>query len=377
MLVHLSKESLLAAMQHVLKAIPSNCPIPILSGIHIQAFEHAIMFTSSNTSMMVQYSIPQITRALHVIRAGSIVVPARYFYEIIRKLDEEAIVLEIIEGPALAIASGLSRFRLCGIDAAEFPLYWHKENHHCPAVKIRINNALLKSSIKQVAAAASTSEARPVLTGVSFEHRNDSLNLVATDGVRLAMRIIRNETKGSLDAKVIIPWKNLYEIARMLEDNDQTTEIEVDTTRITFKTNHLLIQSVLIDGTFPSIHHVIPKSYHSELIVETSRLLHAVERASILAKGSIIKLVATATTLQLSSQTTEVGETYDEIALTSMHGENFMISLNSKYFIDMLRCLDDPYAKLQFASKDSPIVLLPAGDPSSALFLITPVRTAS
>ncbi|MBD0379916.1 DNA polymerase III subunit beta [Paenibacillus sedimenti] len=373
MLVNVTKDSLVNALQHVLKAISVNSPMPILAGINIQANANGLIFTASNTSMTIQYRIPQDNSSMTVQRTGGIVVPARYFNEIIRKLNAGLVTFEMNENLILTITSENSQIRLCGMDSADFPSI-HFSDHHS-SNKIQINNALLKSAIKQVAIAASTSETRPVLTGVSFEFNGASLNLVATDGIRLASRTLHIGKSANTSTNVIIPGRNLFEVHKMLSDEDDITEIEVGTNQIRFITNELQVQSALIEGVYPSIQNVIPQSYLSEVTVETSSLLHAVERVAILAGESIIRLVATTHKLDLLSRTAEIGDVQDEVPLTEMIGEDFIISLNGKFFIDILRCMDNEYVRLRFTGKASPIVILPADARLSTLFLITPVRT--
>lgn len=375
MLVNVTKDSLLDALQHVLKAVSANSPIPILTGINIQANANDLIFTASNSSMTIQYRIPQDRSSMTVQRTGGIVVPARYFYEIIRKFNTGLITLEIREHLILTISSGQSQIRLCGMDPAEFPSIQTVEGH--PALKIGIDSTLLKSSIRQVATAASTSETRPILTGVCFEYNHESLNLIATDGIRLASRTILIENNTSTGANVIIPGKNLYEASKILDGEDITTELEVGANQIKFTANNIQIQSALIDGVYPSIKNIIPKTYLSEAIVETACLLNAVERATVLATGSIIRIVVTSSKFNLLSKTAEIGDVQDEVPLKEMNGEDFIISLNGKFFIDILRYIDSEYVRLRFTGKLSPIVIQPLNNLSSALFLITPVRTAN
>ncbi|ANE45874.1 hypothetical protein SY83_05645 [Paenibacillus swuensis] len=271
MLVEITKDSLMKAVQHVIKAVAVNSPIPILQGINIQAGADGVSFTASNTSMTIQSMIPQDCASLTVKRTGAIVIPSRYFYDVIRKHDDELIVLEIKEQLILTIISGHAQVRLCGMDSAEFP-FSHNAEGLSPG-KLQVNSALFRSTLKQVTIVASTSETRPILTGVAFQCHSNSLNLIATDGVRLATRTlhIKGNTNDSLN--VTIPAKNLSELSKMLSDTDEMTEIEISKNRVTFMTNGLKVESALIEGTFPSIKNVIPQSYLCEIFVDKARLM--------------------------------------------------------------------------------------------------------
>lgn len=305
-------------------------------------------------------------------RTGGIVVPARYFIEVIRKLNEGLITFEIKQGLILTIISGCSQIRLQGIDPDEFPSI--KKDYHCGA-KFRINNSLLKSTIRQVAIAASSSEARPVMTGVLFDCNNDYLRLSATDGIRLASRTIYTENNRNNNTKILIPAQNLYEISKLLKNDDDTTEIVTFANQVRFTTNELKIESVLMEGVFPSILNIIPKSYISEVLVESNRLLRAVECVAVLAGESKIKITTTASTLALLSQTADVGDIQNEIPLIEMEGDDFTISLNGKFLVDLLRSIESENVRVRFTGNVGPIIIIPEETDSSTLFLISPVRT--
>nr|WP_283945599.1 DNA polymerase III subunit beta [Paenibacillus amylolyticus] len=373
MLVEITKDSLMNAIQCVIKAVAANSSIPILQGIHIQAGADGVTFRASNTSMTIQYLIAQDGVSVTVNRTGAIVIPSRYFHDIIRKFDDNQLILEIKEPMILSIVSGHSQLRLCGMDPAEFPSIDHGEVFS--STKLRMNTALLRTSIKQLAIVASTSETSPILTGVSLECRNDCLNLIATDGVRLAYRSLHLENAANNRMNAIIPAKNLYEISKMLNKADETTEIEVSNNLVKFMTNGLKVESVLIEGMFPSIKNVIPQSYMCEISVDKACLLRAVECVTVMASAQVIRLVANADTLKLLSKTADVGDIQNEIPLLEMCGEEFMISLNGKFFFDILRNMDCASVRLRYTGKTSPIVVLPDDSLMSSLFLITPVMT--
>ncbi len=374
MQISITKDMLMNALQRVLKAVSANCPIPVLTGIHIQAEADGLVLTTSNASMTIQYKIPSFSSGLAIRRSGSLVVPARYFGEIIRRLDAGCIDLEEREHLILTVTAGSSRIRLCGMDAAGFPSVRHEATGSVRTY--RMNSGLLKSSIGQVAPAASTSETRPVLTGVSLKCHDYAIKFAATDGVRFASRALPMDLSADGGIHAVVPAKNLHEIAKMLDEENETTEIEVDANQIRFRTKSLLVQSVLIGGEFPSVH--IPEAFITEMIIEKTVLLRAVERVLVLAGANAVKLAAAGGSLDVRSSTAEIGDVHDEVPLKEMHGEpHFSISLNGRFVADMLRCIESEDVTLRYAGKMSPVVLLPADEASSStLFLITPIRTA-
>lgn len=372
MLIEMTKDSLMNAVQHVIKAVAVNSPIPILQGINIQVDKDEVSFTASNTSMTIRSMISQNGGSVSVRRTGAIVIPPRPFYDVISKLDDEKVLLEIKEQLILTITSGNSQIRLCGMDSIEFPYIENREGFSHS--KLRMNNAVFRSTIKQVALMASRSETRTILTGVSFECYNNSLILIATDGVLLASRTLYIEDKKD-SFKAIIPAKNLYEVSKMISDPDETVEVEVSNNRVKFTTNGLKVESALIEGAYPSIKNIIPQFHLCELLIDRACLLKAVECVTVMASDNIIRLVATADTLKLKSRTAGIGNIENEVPLLEMSGEEFIISLNGKFFIDILRNSDCGSIRIRYSGKASPIVVLSDDSLMSALFLIPPVRT--
>lgn len=377
MLIHVSKDSLSAALQVVIKAVSANSPLPVLSGIMIQAVARGLILTASNISMTIEYKIAKDLDKLSVDNAGEIVVPARYFYEIIRKLDAGSVRLEVVDSLILSIQSANTQFRLCGMDTAAFPRMHNID--HPSTHQIKLNNSLLKKLIKRVIFAISTSETRPILTGVFLQIDHHSLRLVATDGIRLAqvvdsLDISASPAISSLNA--VIPGTTLIDLSKMLsEAEDTTTEIEIGNKQIRFVSNGMMVQSALLEGSYPSVANLIPESHLSEVIVNTGVLLRVVERVSILAGECVTLSVLPSHKLQLNSKSAEVGDVQEEIPLEHIEGEPFRVSFNGKYFRDILRAIDSETLSIKFAGKERPVVLQPVDTTLPSLFLITPMRT--
>ncbi|WP_440962047.1 DNA polymerase III subunit beta [Paenibacillus nitricinens] len=375
LLIHVSKDSFSTALQAVLKAISANSSSRVLTGIHIQAQAEGLTLTASNIRMTIEYKLPVKIDSMIVHKSGEIVVPARYFYEIIRKLDPGLISLEIAETLILNIQSGNTQFRLCGMDTAEFPRIHYMD--HPNIQKIRMKNTLLKRIFKHVVFAVSSLETRPVLTGVSLQIDNHNIRVVATDGIRLAQHVVENvEDYEASPLNVIIPGSTIQDLLKMINDNEgSSTQIEIGQKQIRFISDGLRVQSALLEGTYPFVDHLIPQVYLSEVIVNTERLLLVVERIAILAGESVTLGVLPSGILHLISWTADVGEAKEEIPLEYLEGEYFRAAFNGKYFRDILRVIDSETLIIRFAGKERPLVIQPVDMTSSTLFLITPMRT--
>ncbi|MDH6374033.1 DNA polymerase-3 subunit beta [Paenibacillus sp. PastF-3] len=375
LLIHVSKDSLSTALQAALRAISANSSSRVLTGIYIQAQAEGLTLTASNIRMTIEYKLPVKMDSMIVHKSGEILVPARYFYEIIRKLDPGLISLEIAETLILNIQSGNTQFRLCGMDTAEFPRIHYMD--HPNIQKIRMKNTLLKRIFKHVVFAVSSLETRPVLTGVSLQIDNHNIRVVATDGIRLAQHVVENvEDYEASPLNVIIPGSTIQDLLKMINDNEgSSTQIEIGQKQIRFISDGLRVQSALLEGTYPFVDHLIPQVYLSEVIVNTERLLLVVERIAILAGESVTLGVLPSGILHLISWTADVGEAKEEIPLEYLEGEYFRAAFNGKYFRDILRAIDSETLIIRFAGKERPLVIQPVDMTSSTLFLITPMRT--
>ncbi|MBX4148270.1 DNA polymerase III subunit beta [Paenibacillus sp. FSL W7-1279] len=376
LLVHISRDLLAKAVQHVYKAVSSNSPVSRLSGLYIQAGREGVFFSGSNTSLTVQYKVCITDSKVRILNKGSVVCPGKYLFEIIRKLEDGNVTLEVNEHLVLSISSENTRVCLSGMSPIEYP-FIRPPYYHQSANYINVSCNLFISVINQVAGAASTSEAKPILTGVSLEIQGNQLNLIATDGViRMAALSICIENEGGVYGSVVIPGGNLMEIAKILADDGLTkVTIELNHHEIRFMTQNLLINSVLIEGMYPSTRNLVPASHVSEIVLNIKSLRQMVDRVSVLADYHLVTMHVTENKLELTSSTPEIGDVSDVLLLEDKIGDNFSITINVKYLISTLRCIESDSIRVRFAGRKSPIVLLPALEDRACLFLLSPVMT--
>lgn len=377
MFVIVSQQELLQALQHVTKAVEASSPLPILAGVLMEVFPERLSLTASNTRMRIQVDIPFDSSDGHIVKwkTGSIVVPARYLLEMIRKMPPGEITMETGEQMMMTIRSDATDCRLCGMDAEQFPSMPRPDQFDCI---IRLPNDLLKSTIRQVSFAASVSEARPVLTGVLCRLDGDSLHMLATDGIRLASHSVgihQGDVAGS-PIQVVIPGKTLAELNKMLDnDQEERTEIAISRNQIRFHNRSFQLLSVLLDGTFPSADKLIPRSYTTEITLGSTPLLQAIERVCLLAGDEyLVKLTTLSSgSMRLSSVNSQVGDVRADIPFHSMNGEQVTIYFNGKYMAEIIRALEGTDVCIRLSGSMSPIVIQPAAA-QAPLYLLTLIR---
>ncbi|EQB38639.1 MULTISPECIES: DNA polymerase III subunit beta [Virgibacillus] len=372
----IQRDQLIASVQNVMKAISSRTVIPILTGIKIEARQDGITLTGSDSDISIESYIPAEENGnvnIEQIEEGSIVLQAKYFPDIVRKLPEKTIEIHSDENLKVTIRSGKAEFNLNGQDAGEYPQLPKLQTDDSFELPID----LLKSLIKQTVFAVSTMETRPILTGVNMKLENQTLTFSATDSHRLASRTIPVSEANEF-SNVVVPGKSLNELNKILDDTEEKVEISVTSNQILFRTKHLNFLSRLLDGNYPETSRLIPDQSKTVLYVKTKELLSTIDRASLLAKeerNNVVRLTTQGNQLvEIASNHPEVGNVTEEVSITSMEGEELKISFSSKYMMDALKAIEYDEVKIEFTGAMRPFIIRPANE-DSILQLILPVRT--
>jgi DNA polymerase III subunit beta len=374
------RNQLIESIQDVMKAISAKTAIPILSGIKIEVTDAGVKLTGSDSDITIESFIRKEEDGIVYvdnIEPGSIVVQAKYFPDIIRKLPDQTVSIETDENFTIKIRSGNAEFNLNGQDSDEYPRLpkLHTEN------SFELPADILKNMIKQTVFAVSTSETRPILTGVHMSIKDNLLKFVATDSHRLASKTVPLTTViTELNNKsVVIPGKSLNELIKILDDSQEKIEISVADNQILFQMKNVLFLSRLLDGNFPETSRLIPDQSKTNVITDTKILLESIDRASLLARESrnnVVKLITKGNNvLEISSNSPEVGKVEDEITVSSLDGEELKISFSAKYMMDALKAIDSEQVIIQFTGAMRPFVIRPTDENIDILQLILPVRT--
>jgi len=373
------KRNLNEAIQHVSKAISSRTTIPILSGIKIEVNASGVTLTASDTDISIQTFIPIEENGdtiATIERSGSIVVPAKFFVEIVRKLPADTVHIDVNDRFQIDIQSGSTQIQLAGMDPEEFPLLPRLAENQT----ITVPSEVLRNMIRQVAFSVSTNEATPVLTGVLWMLNDGILKFVATDRHRLASAQRKIDCDPSIHFyNIVISGKNLNELSKILPEQNTYVDIVVSDNQVLFRAQNLLFFTRILDGTFPDTSKIIPQSYKTEAVFSTKQLADAIDRAYLLSreeKTNIVRLTAPGNepTVEISSSSSELGKVTEQMDVQKLSGEPLKISFNSKYMLDALKVMDNESIWIGFTGAMSPMILRPADD-DSVLYLILPYRT--
>lgn len=374
----INRNQFINQINNVQRAISSKTTIPILTGMKLVATQQGLIVTGSNVDISVQNLIAQDNEdnELEIASLGAIVLPARFFNEIIKKLPGEKFTLEIIENNQTLITSGNSEFTLNGLDANNYPHLPEVENND----QLTIATEILHQLVNETVFSASTQENRPILTGLHLKITGNELLAVATDSHRLAQRkvTINNQSQNNYD--IVIPAKSLVELVRSFRDSEQDVKISISENQILFEFAQTLFYSRLLEGNYPATDRLIPQESSTQLEFEAKTLLDSVERASLLAhagRNNVVRLVIEKATKKATiyGNSPEVGTVEEDLQPLSLTGEDLEIAFNPDYLKDALRALGDTRIRLEFTAPLHPFTLKPTSDVENFIQLITPVRT--
>lgn len=371
------RSRLIDSVQDVMKAVSSRTTIPILTGIKIIASEEGLTFTGSDSDISIESFIPKEENGDEIVeikQTGGIVLNAKFFSEIVKKLPMDSVELEVINLQQTIIRSGMAEFNLNGLDPDEYP--------HLPQIAeenvFSLPANLLKSLIRQTVFAVSTSETRPILTGVNWQVEGDKLICTATDSHRLAMRTTSIEIANTDIVNAVIPGKSLIELSKTLDDSSDPVNIVITGNQILFRFKHLLFFSRLLEGNYPDTSRLIPAEHKTQIVLHSKDFLHAIDRASLLTRGernNVVKLASLENRkIEISSTTPEIGTVVEQLHCESIEGEDLKISFSAKYMMDALKALEGTQIVVHFTGAMRPFIIRSVED-DSILQLILPVRT--
>ncbi|PFS10499.1 DNA polymerase III subunit beta [Bacillus cereus] len=363
------------ALSEVSKAISIKNLIPILSGIKITANPSGITLIASNSNIFIEKFIPSSIEGVQIttiVKAGSIVVPAKYFIEIIKKMPSDILIKSMNE-QLITIQSDEITLNLNGFSANEFPNVPFIDEH----AEIQVETEQLIEVFKQTVFAAAKNESRPVLTGVHFVIDHNKLICAATDSHRLALREIPISSHAKLNC--IVPSSTISELLKLMNSNSNLVYIYLSESHIIFKFGTITLYSRLIEGKYPNISGLIPNESQTVINIDRKQILQGVDRSSLLASewanNNVNLEIIDESTIQISSNASQIGKISETQQIDIIHGEKQLnISFDGRYMVDTLKAIKEDRVTLSFGGSMRPI-LIEAGEQSTAVYLISPVRT--
>ncbi|HIQ00909.1 MAG TPA: DNA polymerase III subunit beta [Anaerolineales bacterium] len=357
------QENLAKGLSIVGRAVSPRSTLPILSHVLLATDGGRLRLSATNLEIGINCWI-----GARVEEEGTIAVPARTFIDLVNALPPDRVDMEgVVRTMTLNLRCGRSEANIKGMDAVEFPPIPMPEGEG----GVRLDAEALRTAIAQVAFAAATDEARPILTGVLVQFEEDRVTLAAADGYRLSVRSVPLPEPVGEPFSVIVPARAMVELGRICADQEEPvlTTVTPDHNRILFQLTDVVLVSQLIPGNFPDYRQIIPRDRNTRTVVGTADLLKACRTAQIFARDGahIVQFhVHLGTDLEpgrlvVSATSAETGDDVTQLD-ASVEGEPIEIAFNVKYLIDVLSVLGTPQVALDTTSSSSPGVLRPVGE---------------
>ena len=366
----IKKNILLENLVNTAKAISSKNLIPILTGIKFELNEEGLYLSASDSDISIRTFIPK-EDITEIVSTGSVVISGKYIVEIIKKLPDKDIIIEVVDGYNTIIQTDGSEFNLNGIDPNEFPNLDLEETKN----PIVLNPIIFKNIINQTFFATSLSETRPLLTGINFKLSGNMLEVIATDSYRLARKEIDLKEDYENEFNLVIPGKNLVELSRILEDDKENIYLHIFNNKVLFKYKNLVFLSRLISGTYPVSSNIIPSEFKIDIECKYSELHDMIDRASLLTSDkdkNTIKLELRDRELIISSNSPEIGKVEEKVSIDNP--DEISISFSSKYMLEAIKSFNTEKVHLLMNNDNSPIIVK-SDDETSLVQLVLPIKT--
>jgi DNA polymerase-3 subunit beta len=375
MKVTVLQENLARGLGIVSKAVSPRSTLPVLANILIASDEGRLRLSATNLEMGITCWI-----SARIDEEGSTTVPARTFSDLVGTLPSDQVLLKL--DPAtqtLNVRGGTSTNDIKCIDAQEFPPLPVPDLDGA----VQINVGDFREMIHQVAFAASSDEARPVLMGVLIQVDKDKLTMAAADGFRLSVRKAVLSTPSAAPVSAIVPAQALKELARVATDGEEPIYMVMPKGRgqVVFRVKDVEVVSQLIDGTFPDYQQIIPRSYKSRTLVSTASLLKACKQAEIFARegSNVARFNIKSAQGEMQPSEVEISATSEEtgknetIVEATVDGGGLLIAFNVKFLREALEVIRTPNVALETSAPNAPGVVKPVGD-DQFLHVIMPMH---
>lgn len=335
--------------------------LPVLSGVRLETRGDDLSVTGTDLELSIRLSVPVAGE-----RDGAVVVPARLIADIVRALPAGAVDVALGD-EELSVSSGRSQFSVRPLGLEDYP-----QQPEPTAEPVKLSSADVAQALRQVVRAASTDDARAVLTGVLIAAEDDGIRMVATDSYRLAVRELPESDMLASGQKVLVPSRALNELQRVLTGSDELI-VRLGTRDAVFEAGGTRLTTRLIEGEYPNYRNLLPSSHPNRLVVGREALLEALRRVKIMARDATpVRLMLGGDTLQLTAITQDLGTASEELDAT-YEGSEMTVAFNPDYLAAGVDAVETEEVALSTMDPMKPAVIRGVGR-DDYLYLLMPVR---
>lgn len=375
---NIQKNKFIDGLNIVSRAISPTPVFDILRGIKIELTKNSLVLKASDSLVSLEYTINAYEddkEIFSVEQEGDAVFPSKHFLDIIKKAPTDTIDISV-EFNKINIKSGKSEFNIQGYDVNDYPEFptVSKESN------LTLNSTVFNSLIKETLFCTAQNDQRPILEGVNFVLENRFLTATATDSHRLSRRrLLLEELDKEKTFNIIVPRKSLQSIQRIIENKEKDIVIYYEENRVVFVYDNIIYTVLLISGKYPNTDKLIPNLFECTANVNSSLLYNAVDRVSLVSKddkNDIVKLIIDEETINLSSNSKELGSAEEEIyAETKSENGKFEISVSAKFLKEAVSAVSSENIIIKFSGELTAFTIQPSDYHRDIIEVLLPVRT--
>jgi DNA polymerase-3 subunit beta len=371
-----AKADLQKELQLCQGVVEKRSTIPILSNVLLKAADGKLSIAATDLDVTILSAC-----AARVTTPGGVTIEARRLFDIIRSLPDEDVHITMQENNSLLIESGTAKFRLLGLPAEDYPTLPTVDMSDAYTISLEE----LKTMVGKVRFAITHEETRFQLNGALLKIQPSKMEMVATDGHRMALINFpkggNGKTKKGSDFTVLVPRKALEEILRLEGDEDGTVRFGVSDNQLFFEAGERQLMARMIDVNFPNYMEVISRDNDRHVMVDRERLLSTIRRISLVAneRTRAVRFDFAPGKLTVSSTNPELGDARETVPI-DYAGNPFFVGLNAAYLTDFLSAVDTPQVSLDLKDENSQCIGRPATNAEDLaydyLYVVMPMRLA-
>lgn len=359
------KALLVSAISVAARTVSPKSNIPCLEGILLRA-GLGVQLTGFNLETGITVKV-----AASVTEAGLCVMPARLFFDIIRKLPDEEVTIEVDDKLQVSIRGGASFFQITAMDAEDYP--------DLPDVNSEKGIAIPQSAMREMIGgtifSVSENQARPIHTGCLIEVKDDGITMVAVDSFRLARRTWHSEESIGRELKFVVPATGLREVEKLMSDVDDPVVFTLGDKHILFEVGDATLVCRILEGEFIDWRRVVPTDNSILLTANVAELMNSIERVSLIVSEKIKSPVRCLFTENVADfKTVNTIGTAHDVCSVSGNGKELEIGFNCRYLLDALRAVPSSEVTLELKNGLSPIVFTPVDEKQDFSYMVLPVR---
>lgn len=357
------KSDLIKALSNTSRVAAAKNSIAALDGVLIKAYDNKLNISGYNLEIGITTDIEA-----KIQTEGEIVVSAKLFLDIVRRLPEEIVMIETDERLVTYIACGNVNYQIVGMSPKEYPELPTFEQTE----SITFNAKILCEMIRQTVYAVSENTAKPIFTGSLFEIEKGKFKIVAVDGYRMAIR--EENINCASKTSFVVPGKTQQEVLKLIAESDENIEISVGQRHIAFKIGNYRVISRLVEGTFLDYKSAIPKKFSTEIFINKRKLTESLERMALLTDTKVqapIRCSFAESEMKFSCASTR-GKASESLS-AKIDGNPEEIGFNCRYMLDALKNTDTDEIRILLLRSAAPIIIKPVKG-NSFLCFVLPMR---